>query len=119
MKNTQSTEPFKLAIVKPFSTFDGNGKPQPIPFIVDGLLPNGSLSLLAAKPKQGKSNLSRHLAVCVSKGEPFLGRKVSKGEVLVVSLEDPVNHVDNHLKVLEWNAETDSQITIATALAPT
>jgi hypothetical protein len=42
-------------------------------FIVEGLLPSGGLSILAGKPKSGKSTLSRQLAVAVVQGLPFIG----------------------------------------------
>ena len=39
---------------------------------VDGLLPEGGLSILVGKPKCGKSTLARNLALCVARGRPFL-----------------------------------------------
>ena len=58
-------------------------------FVVDELLPTGGLSILAAKPKVGKSTLARTLALCVARGEPFLGRDVTmKGTVIHLALEE-------------------------------
>ena len=109
---------FQLTFIPPFSTFQ-EGEPTRIPFIVDGLLTEGGFSALGAKPKQGKSSLSRYLAVCIAKGVPFLGRDTVKGDVILISLEDPLNHVDNCLKMLGYDDSTDSRIHIVTALPST
>lgn len=116
-ETTKSKEPFALDFTDPFKTFK-DGKPQAIPYIVDGLLTQGGFSILGAKPKQGKSSLSRYLATCVAKGVPFLGRQTVKGEVILVSLEDPQTHVDNSLKVLEYDSQKDARIRIVEKLAP-
>lgn len=109
--------PFALEIIRPFSTFH-KGQPKPIPYLVDGLLPASAFSILAGKPKHGKSSLARYEAVCVAKGQPFLGRDTVQGEVLLISLEDPLNHVDNCLMSMGWNPDTDAPIHIVTKLAP-
>ena len=56
-------------------------------WLVDGLLPAGGISILAARPKVGKSTLGRDLAVKVVRGEDFLGKKVAKGPVFILDLE--------------------------------
>ena len=115
---TEQAPPFVFNFVKPFSTFT-DGKATPVPYIVDGLLTEGGFSIIGAKPKQGKSSLSRYLSVAVAKGAPFLGRETLKGDVVLMSLEDPRFHTDNHLQVLGYQPETDSQIHITECLAPT
>lgn len=101
----QDTESkFQVQILKPFSTFR-NGLPERTPYVVDGLLMCGGFSILGARPKLGKSSLARFAATCISKGQPFLGRQTVQGESLLISLEDPIAHVDNHLKVLGYNAK--------------
>jgi hypothetical protein len=77
-------------------------KPETTSFTVEGLLPSRGLSLWTAKPKQGKSTLLRQLAVAVSKDEPFLGRKVEQGTVLLLALEEKPTEVQAHLKELCW-----------------
>jgi hypothetical protein len=115
--NPEVKIPFTLDIIDPYSTFNG-GEPQQVPYVVDGLLTQGGFSILAAKPKIGKSSLSRYEAVCVSKGMPFLGRDTEQGEVLLISIEDPVNHVDNCLKALDYDLKNDARIHIVQKLAP-
>jgi len=60
---------------------------EQIPWLVDGLLPAGGISALAARPKVGKSTLARELAVCVARGEPLLGRATTQGGVFILDLE--------------------------------
>ena len=88
-----TASPFAFHLVQPFTTFS-DGKAPPVPYCVDGLLTQGGFSVVGAKPKQGKSSLSRYLAVAVAKGKPFLGRATTKGDVLLFSLEDPQFHTD-------------------------
>lgn len=58
-----------------------------ITWIVDGLLPAG-LSILAGKPKAGKSCFCVDMAIRVASGEKFLGRDTHQGEVIYFSLEE-------------------------------
>jgi AAA domain len=106
---------FVLEIRKPFSTFT-EGKPTPIPYIIDGLLPDAAFSVLGAKPKHGKSSMSRIEAVAIAKGSPFLDRPTKQAEVLLCSLEDPALHVDNCLKILDYNPSKDAEIHIVSKL---
>jgi hypothetical protein len=115
-KHASESQP-SLNLITPFTTFD-NGEPKPIPYVIDGLLTQGGFSILAGKPKQGKSSMARYEAVCVAKGIPFLGRETTRGEAILLSLEDPLNHVDNCLKALGWNPATDSEIHIVENLYP-
>jgi hypothetical protein len=69
-------------------------------WLMDGLLPSGGLSVLAGRPKSGKSTLARALAVAVAQGRLFLGREVRQGAVLIVSLEDRKRDVGRHLQTL-------------------
>lgn len=110
---TTTTKPkppsFDDLVRLPYSSQHDGGNKK-IDYLVDGLLKSGSLSLLAAKPKQGKSNLSRYIAVRVSKGAECLGHLTSRAEVLIVNLEDAPDHTDDCLTQLGWVAETDSRI---------
>jgi len=108
---------FQLQIIKPFSTYREDGSVTPTDFIVDGLLTAGGLSVMSAKPKVGKSSLSRYLSVCVASGMPFLGRDTTQGEVMLVSLEDPQSHVDNCLGALGYNPQMHSPIHIVSRVS--
>lgn len=111
-----SKTPFTLEVFEPYSTFV-EGQPVAIPFAIDGLLPKRGFSIIGAKAKHGKSSMSRCEAVCVAKGQPFLDRETEQGEVLLCSLEDPRQHVDNHLQLLGYDPKQDARIHIVSRLA--
>jgi hypothetical protein len=113
-----SEQPFAFKLIEPYKTFH-NGIPKRIPYVIDGLLTQGGLSALGGKSKYGKSSFSRYEAVSVVKGKPFLGRDTTQGEVILLNLEDPLNHVDNCLSVLGYDPRTDARIRIVEKLAPT
>lgn len=77
-----------------------NEPEEKIVWIVDGLLPSSGFSVIAAKPKVGKSTLARQLALCVTRGESFLGLQTAKGPVLYVALEEKRSEVKRHLRLL-------------------
>ncbi|PIZ18396.1 MAG: hypothetical protein COY50_15550, partial [Deltaproteobacteria bacterium CG_4_10_14_0_8_um_filter_43_12] len=49
------------------------------------VLPDGGLSLVVSKPKVGKTTFSINLAIAVSKGDDFLGKKTTKGPVVYLA----------------------------------
>ena len=57
-------------------------------YLWEGVLPDGGLSLLVAKPKVGKTTFSLNLAVAVSQGSDFLDRRTSRGPVVYLALEE-------------------------------
>ena len=94
----------------------------PIEYVVDGILPLGSLTLLAAREKAGKSLLAVDLCCSVAAGEPFLDRGVAPGPTLLVPAEDHVREVRDRIRerlagrdeppvlVLPVNGFTDDRI---------
>ena len=93
-----------------------SGERKRIRYVVEGLQAEGAFSILAAKPKQGKSSLSRYIATRVASGSECLGRSTIRGQVLLVSLEDHPQHTDDSLEVFGWNRESDARIDILEAL---
>jgi hypothetical protein len=73
---------------------------EKVDWVVDGLLPAGGLSVLAGKPKVGKSVLARYIASRVALGKRCLGRKTVGGPVLYITLEGRRQDVRAHLRVL-------------------
>lgn len=81
---------------------------------VEGLLPEG-LSLLAGKPKQGKSWMSLGLAVAITGGGRALGRlPATEGEVLYLALEDTARRLKDRLQRLLAGAPPSSRLTVTT-----
>jgi len=67
-------------------------------YVWDKTLPCGGFSIVAAKPKVGKSTLARALAVAVSEGEPFFGRATLKGKVIYLCLEEKRREIAAHFR---------------------
>ena len=86
-------------------------------WLVEGLLPVAGLSLLVGRPKSGKSTLARALAVAVVQGRSFLGRQVLGGPVLLVTLEDRVRDVAQHLAFLGLRSEDSFHVATMATLA--
>ena len=70
--------------------------PEEVEWCWDQTLPAGGLSILAAKPKVGKSTLARNLAFAVASGEEFLGRAINQGTVVYIALEEKRSEVQKH-----------------------
>ena len=85
-------------------------------WIVDGFLPIGGTSILAGKPKAGKSTLVRNLINSIVGGSVFLDRKTKKGRVLYLAFEEGENHIRKHFEALKISANDD--ILIHTAKVP-
>jgi hypothetical protein len=91
-------------VVLPFKTQTGldvvTVNPKNYEGLVTDLFMDVGVSMLAAKPKAGKSSLARQLAVCVAEGRSFLGKTVKQGNVLYLNLEGPEEVVKAHFKNL-------------------
>lgn len=55
--------------------------------IVQGILTAGGMSAMYGESNSGKSYLATHLAFCVTRGVPWLGRQVERGAVLYIAGE--------------------------------
>lgn len=72
-------------------------KPE-VNWLVDGLFSVGGFSLMVGAPKSGKSTLTRQLAMAVARGTQFLDRKVKKGKVMYLALEEQEEMLYSQLK---------------------
>ena len=73
---------------------------QPIParqWLVDGLIPSGTVSLLGGDGGTGKSLLALQLAVAVATGGAWLGLPVTSGRAIYISAED--DHDELHRRL--------------------
>ena len=61
---------------------------EDIPWIIDGYLAQGAVTLLAGPPKIGKTTLAYHFVTHVATGQPLLNRVAWKAKVLVLALEE-------------------------------
>ena len=83
----------------------------PVQWVVPGVLPEG-VTLLAGKPKLGKSWLALGLCVAVASGGVALGtRRVERGKVLYLALEDNRRRLQKRLgKMLSGPAPGELEI---------
>lgn len=77
-----------------------NEPDEEVPWLVDRLLIQGGLSLLAGKPKAGKSTLARCIALSVASGHPVLGRATVPGPVIYLGLEDIRSQMKKHFQTM-------------------
>ena len=84
---------------KDISIHDVITHPSAIPqFVIESLVPRGTLTLLSANGGAGKSMLALQAAICVVFGRPFMGKMIQRGRVLFYSGEDATNMVRNRIK---------------------
>lgn len=80
-----------------YSAFDlGRTVFPAIKFIVPGYLPEGA-TILAGRPKLGKSWLALDLALAVATGSSCLGVECEQGDVLYLALEDNKRRIQSRL----------------------
>jgi RecA-family ATPase len=99
-----NVKPIKGAATLPpgiFSAADLQGQVfPPINWIVPEILPEG-LTILAGKPKLGKSWLALDMALAVAAGGAVLGRECEAGPVLYLALEDNQRRLQRRLSLIE------------------
>jgi hypothetical protein len=85
--------------------------------LLDGLLQKGGFSILAAKPKVGKSTLARNLVLAIARGDQaFLGREIKiSGPAVYLGLEEKTSEVRAHFQ--RMGASPDLPIYIHTGSA--
>jgi hypothetical protein len=82
-------------------------------FIVPGLIPEG-LTILAGKPKTGKSLLAYGLCYSLATGQPALGTiRVDQCETLYLSLEDQKSRLNAKLSKIRGGNPATNQIHFA------
>lgn len=82
----------------------------PLRYAWEGLLPFGSLTVLAAFPKVGKSTFIAPLMLAVAKGKPFLDRPTTHTPVLYLAIEEHPRDVKARL--LGWGRAKDDLLWI-------
>lgn len=88
----------------------------PVEYVLEDRLVAGTVSLLVAKPKVGKSTLARNLCLAVARGEDFLGLKTKAGECIYLALEERVEDVRGDFRAM--GADGSEPIFVHAAMAP-
>lgn len=92
--------------------------PEEHAWILEGILPTAGISVLASKPKVGKSTLALNFAVAVSRGNPFLGRPTKRSQVIYLGLSGEVK-ASELATFFRLQGINDDRIYTFTELAPT
>ena len=82
----------------------------PVDYVWQERLVSGCVSIVASKPKVGKSTLARNLALSIARGEPFLGWPVKRGPVLYLALEERGEDVAADFRAMGADGSEDIQI---------
>ena len=85
-------------------------------WLIEDLFIAGGISVLAARPKAGKSTFSRDMAACVARGNQFLGKNTKRGPVILLDLEGKREELTESLRGL--GVEHDDEIHILCGIAP-
>jgi len=109
-----------LPVLKAFTASDLEEMIFPEPkWAVPGLLPEG-LTILAGRPKRGKSWMGLGLALAVASGGKALGKiDVEKGDALYLALEDNPRRLQNRLAILkDPDSKLPSRLHLVTEFLP-
>ena len=75
------------------------------------VLPSGGLSLLAGKPKTGKSTVARSLAFSVARGDSFLSKATMQGTIYYAAFEERPASVRDHFVAMGATCQRRSKST--------
>jgi hypothetical protein len=78
---------------------------KPPVWVVPAYLPAG-LTILAGRPKVGKSWLALQICQSVAHGGKVFDRDVERGQVLYLALEDHARRLQNRMQAQNWPANT-------------
>jgi hypothetical protein len=95
---TETIRPIKDFFDIPLTT---SFRDRNLRWVVNGLIPEGELILIAAPPASFKSFLVEALAAAVSAGHDFLGRTTKRTPVLLMDRDNPLHIVSGRLKKLK------------------
>lgn len=89
---------------------------KPISWVVPDLIPDG-LTILAAKPKIGKSWLMLDVATAIARGGYVFSRKCAEGDALYCALEDNERRLKGRMgKLLQLGGEWPARLTFWTEM---
>ncbi len=86
--------------------------PEPV-WIIPKYLPAG-MTILAGRPKIGKSWMAFQIALAVASGGMVFEEHISPGKVLYLALEDSHRRLQDRMKEQGWTPEAGKQVTMLT-----
>lgn len=110
LENNPDDEYELASLITPLSTIKSSEilktEFPPIPWLVSDYLGPG-LTFLYGKPKVGKSWLALQLAMSILVGGVMFSKRVEKGKVLFLALEDSKKRLKTRMKAQGWPGEDD------------
>jgi hypothetical protein len=70
----------------------------PISWVLDGIIPTESVSMITGDAGSGKTWMSIDIAVSIAKGLPWMNREVLQGAVLIIDEESGEHRLSNRIK---------------------
>lgn len=71
-------------------------------WLIAGIIPLGSVTLLAAAGGSGKTSLMYNWAMSVATGTPWSGRRCIKGKCLLISADEPLSDTKEKLAIIGY-----------------
>ncbi len=71
-------------------------------WLIAGIVPQGTVMLLAAQGGCGKSSLLYNWALCIALGKPWSNRRCAKGKVLIIQSDEPLVDTTEKLAVIGY-----------------
>jgi RecA-family ATPase len=104
--NDTSTEPQRAS--RYFSASELDGLEVPLrPWLIQDLIPSGTVTLLGGDGGTGKSLLALQLATAVASGDTWLGMDVASGSAIFISAEDDREEIHRRLVQIAKGRQLD------------
>lgn len=91
---------------------------EPLQFLVDRIVPVGTLLMIAGRPKIGKSFMALQLAWAVASGGDFLGHQARAGQVVYVANEDSKRRLQGRIQRMFKGERIPPSLTLGTNCPP-
>jgi len=96
-KGGKQESPLELPLISSLDLASREGS-EPVDWLVDNLIPKGTIVLLTAPPGSYKTFFALSISRCVGESEPFLGRSVEAGFVTYMDKENPRGLLEERVK---------------------
>ena len=114
---TPQQQPVNKGSGKPkFRVFTALDALQPLPaitWLVDGLVADGSLTLLVGEPGSKKTFSMLSLAVCVASGQDWVGKRTTQGKILFIDEESGYLRLLSRVKKILHGYQINGDIPIS------
>lgn len=111
--STSGSAPVSSSIFTVDSILNNNGDDDNAEWILDGYLARGNITLLAGRPKGGKSTLTFGLMSALTAGQKFLGRKIDQCNTIYMT-EESLNTIKEKLNMFSFKHDNSNLFVLQT-----